>query len=114
MTTKENTRLAAGAESDCARNSTESPTLRHRVQLSAQFGCTFVGTLSPLRVDVHWHGKGNPSRIRGLALTRYRRARDAFLERMALESRTTWAVAETGTGYARLLGLATCEARGSA
>jgi hypothetical protein len=114
MTTQGNARWQAGTEGDCAGNSTVSPTLRHRVQLSAQLGCTFVGTLSPLRVDVHWHGKGNPSRIRGLALVRYRRARDSFLEKMALESRATWAVADTGTGYLRLVGLASCEPQGVA
>lgn len=114
MTTKENARWQAGAESDCTRHCTESPTLRHRVQLSAQLGCTFVGTLSPLRVDVHWHGKADPTRVHGLALVRYRRERDSFLERMALEARQTWAVGEVGTGYLRLVGLASCAPQGVA
>ena len=114
MTTKESACWKAGAERSCASDSSGNPVLRERVQLSAQIACTFVATLSPPRVDVFWHGKGDPRRMRKLAFARYRRARDSFLERMALESRSTWVVAETGTGYARLLGLASCEPRGQA
>lgn len=91
-----------------------APVRRQRVQLSAQLACTFVGTLSPLRLDVHWHGKANPSRMGGLAMTRYRRARDAFIERMALQAGQTWVVGETGSDYVRPLGLVSCDTEGSA
>lgn len=96
-----------------ARVAVNTPT-RQRVQLSHQLACTFVVSRDPLRLDVHWHGNGDPSRLRGLALVRYRRARDAFIERMALANAANWAVAETGTGYVRVLGLASCESRGQA
>ncbi len=112
MTTKENARWQAGAECNHAVDST--PTIRQRVQVSAQLACTFVATFEPLRVDIHWHGKANPSRMGGLAMARYRRARDAFLERLAMGAGQTWAVVETGSNYVRALGLASCDPRGHA
>jgi hypothetical protein len=111
MNTKESARWQAGAESICAFDSTETPVLRHRVQLSAHLACTFEAAGSPLRLNVHWHGKPDPKRVRGLALARYRRARDAFLERLALAYGANWLVAETDTGYSRIVGLASCEPR---
>jgi hypothetical protein len=108
------TRLGAGQVNDCTPDSTEKATVRQRVQLSAQCACTFVATFDPTRLDVQWHGNGNPARMGGLALARYRRARDSFIEKLALESRATWAIAETGTGYVRLVGLASCEPKGAA
>jgi len=114
MTTRENARWQAGEESTCVLKSTATPVLRHRVQLSAHLACTFEAAGSPLRLNVHWHGKPDPRRVRGLALARYRRARDAFLERLALAHGANWLVAETNTGYSRIVGLASCEPRGQA
>ena len=114
MNTKENARWQAGAESTCAHNSTQTVVLRHRVQLSMHLACTFEATGDPLRLNVYWHGKADPRRIRGRALTRYRRARDAFLERLALAHGANWMAAETGSSYARVVGLASCEPRGRA
>lgn len=114
MTTKENARRPAGAESTCAHDSTDTVVLRHRVQLSMHLACTFEAASNPLRINVHWHGKPDPRRMRGLALVRYRRARDAFIERLAFASGSSWAVAEPDTGYARVLGLESCEPRGRA
>lgn len=115
MTTKENARWQAGAKRTGSGIDSNSPaTVRQRVQLSAQLACTFVSTASPQRLDVHWHGKGNPSRMGGLAMARYRRARDAFIERLALAAGETWAVAETDTGYVRCLGLPSCDVEGNA
>ena len=80
MDTKEKARAKAGQESICSHNSTPTLTLRGRIQLSRQLACTFEATAEPLRVNVYWHGKANPSRMGGLAFARYRRARDSFLE----------------------------------
>ena len=82
---------------------------RKRVQLSARVACTFVGTANPPMVHVYWHGDADPARLRGLALARYRRERDAFIEGLALEARQSWLVGETVSGYVRALGLASCE-----
>jgi hypothetical protein len=114
MNTKENARRKTGAESISASNRTEKMPLRHRVQLSAHQACTFEATTNPLRVNVHWHGKGDPAKLRGLAFARYRRARDLFLERLALAHGSNWIVAETMTGYVRVLGLASYKSRGRA
>jgi hypothetical protein len=115
MTRQEKAREQAGQKSDCERDSTPS-VLRHRVQLSAQIGCTFVGALNPLRVDVHWHGKVDPSRMGGLAFKRYRHARDSFMERLALAQGTNWIVIEPGEGYTylRAVGLVSAQPRGRA
>lgn len=113
MTTKENARLQAGAKRQCSAPDL-TPIHRHRVQLSAQLACTFVASRDPLRLDVYWHGKGDPSRMGGLALDRYRRARDAFIERLAMQAGQTWAIGEPASGYLRAVGLVSCDVEGNA
>lgn len=113
MDTKENARWQAGAKRQCSAPDF-TPIHRHRVQLSAQLACTFEGTTTPPRIDVYWHGKADPSRMGGLALARYRRARDAFIERLALQAGETWAIGEPASGYLRAVGLVSCDVEGNA
>jgi len=105
MSEKEKAREQAGQEKLHAVDSTQS-VIRQRVRLSAQVFCTFTGSVEPPRFNVEWHGTASPSELRGLAAARYRRARDRFAKRLALQAPRGLVVIDPEAGEVMLLGLA--------